>query len=235
MQRRLRSAERGRFDHGWLQTAHSFSFADYANPEWVHFGPLRVMNEDVVAPGEGFGMHPHRDMEIVTYVLSGELEHRDSLGNHGIIRAGEMQRITAGTGILHSEFNPSTTTPVHLYQIWLFPHAKGQTPSYEQQSVSGTALERGRFRPVVTPQGGERIMKIHQDATIHLVELDAGQQATQSLAATHSGWLQVLRGRVRLGETELETGDGVGLSEISQVTIEALTGANEVMLFEFGM
>lgn len=163
--------ERGHFDHGWLQTYHTFSFADYRDEKHMGFSTLRVLNEDVVAPGQGFGMHPHRDMEIVTYVLSGALEHRDSLGNGGTIQHGEMQRISAGTGIQHSEFNRSDTEPVHLYQIWLFPNQRGLKPSYEQRSVLATPEQVGKLRLVASPESGERVMTIHQDARIYVGEL----------------------------------------------------------------
>src|SRR5437016_6639477 len=168
------SSERGHFDHGWLNTYHTFSFADYFDPKQMGFRSLRVINEDRVAPGQGFGTHGHRDMEIVTVVLSGALEHRDSLGNGEVLRPGEVQRMTAGTGIRHSEFNPSSAEPVHLYQIWLLPERAGLTPGYEQKAFPD-ADKHNRWRVVASRDARDGSLTIHQDATISLAKLDAGQ------------------------------------------------------------
>src|SRR5688572_12925183 len=168
-----KSDERGHADHGWLNTYHTFSFASYRDPQHVHFRALRVMNEDYVAPGQGFGTHPHRDMEIVTYVLEGALEHRDSMGNGEVLRPGEFQRMSAGTGITHSEFNPSATEPVHLYQIWLFPASKGLTPSYEQRAFADSEMT-GRLKLVASATGENGSLTIHQDAKIFLSKVPSG-------------------------------------------------------------
>ena len=167
-----KAAERGHFDHGWLDTYHTFSFGDYYDPAHMGFRSLRVINDDRVQPGQGFGMHGHRDMEIVTYVLDGALQHKDSMGNGSIIRAGELQRMTAGTGVRHSEFNPSDKEWVHLYQIWLLPERKGLKPSYEELAV-GEEEKRGRFRLVASPDGADGSLTIHQDARLYLASLSA--------------------------------------------------------------
>src|SRR4051794_8424013 len=198
-----RGDERGHFDHGWLDTYHSFSFSDYYDPEHMGFRSLRVINEDRIGPGGGFGTHPHRDMEIVTYVLSGALAHRDSLGTGSALRAGELQRMTAGTGIRHSEFNDSTTEPVHLYQIWLLPERRGLEPSYEQRAFAPEAGHTG-FRVVVSPDGRDGSLTIHQDATLHLAALEGGEEAVHALRPGRHAWLQVLRGRVDLNGHSLE-------------------------------
>jgi redox-sensitive bicupin YhaK (pirin superfamily) len=222
--------ERGHIDHGWLDTWHTFSFADYYDPAHMSFRSLRVMNDDRVAPGQGFGMHPHRDMEIVTYVLEGELEHKDSLGHGAVLRAGEVQRISAGTGVLHSEFNPSSTEWVHLYQIWLLPDRKGHQPRYDQSHfpVEGRC---NRWQTIVTPSGQDSSLSIHQDATIALARLDAGRAVTYTLAAGRHGWLQVLRGAVHLNDLTLSVGDGAAIAEDRALNIVATTAA-EVMLFD---
>src|SRR5436190_14312274 len=177
-----RAAERGHFDFGWLNTYHTFSFGDYLDPKQMGFRSLRVINEDRVQPGQGFGMHGHRDMEIVTIVLSGALEHRDSLGNGEVLRPGELQRMTAGTGIRHSEFNPSANEPVHLYQIWLLPDRTGHRPSYEQKPID-RAQTAGRLRLVASPTGEAGSLTIHQDARLYLATLTGGQAVTHELAA----------------------------------------------------
>lgn len=225
-----RAADRGHFDHGWLDTFHTFSFADYFDAQHHHFRELRVINEDRVAPGQGFGMHGHRDMEIVTYVLEGALQHKDSLGNGAILRPGEFQRMSAGRGIRHSEFNPSATEPVHLYQIWLFPNQHGVTPSYEQKAFADT--ERlGRLRLVASPDGADGSLTIHQDAHVLLSTLTPGQSVTHELAPGRHAWLQVLRGRVSLNGTLLNTSDGAAISAEQRLAVHADQPA-EVMLFD---
>lgn len=225
-----RASERGHADHGWLKTWHTFSFGSYYDPAHIEFRALRVMNEDYVAPGQGFGTHPHRDMEIVTYVLEGALEHRDSMGNGEILRPGEFQRMSAGTGITHSEFNPSADEPVHLYQIWLHPERKGITPSYEQKRFAeGERLNR--FRLVASRDAAEGSLLIHQDARIFLATVTEGRSIEQRLTAGRSGWLQVLRGAVSVNGTKLETSDGAAITATEAVTVTALTDA-EVMLFD---
>lgn len=225
-----RAVDRGHFDHGWLDTFHTFSFADYFDAQHHHFRDLRVINEDRVVPGQGFGMHGHRDMEIVTFVLEGALQHKDSLGNGSILRPGEFQRMSAGSGIRHSEFNPSATEPVHLYQIWLFPNKHGVTPSYEQKAFAD--VERlGRLRLVASPDGADGSLTIHQNARVFLSTLTAGQSVTHELALRRHAWLQVLRGRVSLNGTPLDTSDGAAVSEEQLLTIRADQPA-EVMLFD---
>jgi len=225
-----KAAERGRFDHGWLDTYHTFSFGDYSDPAHMGFRSLRVINDDRVAPGQGFGMHGHRDMEIVTYILDGELQHRDSMGNGSLIRAGELQRMTAGTGVRHSEFNPSDTEWVHLYQIWLLPQRKGLTPSYEQLAV-GEKDMRGRFRLVASPDGAAGSLTIQQDARLYLASLLPGQGAAHPIEPGRAAWLQVLRGSVNVLGHDLAAGDGVAVTEENAISIQAIV-PSEVLLFD---
>jgi redox-sensitive bicupin YhaK (pirin superfamily) len=225
-----RATDRGHADHGWLDTHYTFSFADYYDPAHMGFRTLRVMNEDRVAPGQGFGMHGHRDMEIVTYVLSGALEHRDSLGNGEVLRPGEFQRMTAGTGIRHSEFNPSAADPVHLYQIWLLPRQSGLQPGYEQRAFSEDQRQ-GKLRLVASPDGVDGSLTIQQDARIYLSTLEAGQTIEQELTPGRHAWLQVLRGSVSAGGLLLQTSDGLAISDENRLAITAEEPA-EVMLFD---
>ncbi len=225
-----KSHERGAGDHGWLKSRHTFSFAGYQDPHHMRFRSLRVMNEDWIAPGQGFGTHPHNDMEIVTYVLEGALEHRDSMGNGEILRPGEFQRMSAGTGITHSEFNPSATESTHLYQIWLYPESKGITPSYEQKSFADDLL-RNRLQLVAARESEQGSLLIHQDARIYLSRLDAGHEVRHSLAAGRHAWLQVLRGEVTVNGAALGTGDAAALSEVAELSITANSPA-EIMLFD---
>lgn len=225
-----KSADRGHFDHGWLDTNHTFSFGDYYDPAQMGFRALRVINEDRVAPGGGFGMHGHRDMEIVTCVLSGALEHKDSLGHGEVLRPGEMQHMSAGQGIRHSEFNPSESEPVHLYQIWLLPRANGLAPTYSQKSF--LPEERvGRWQLVASPDGAHSSLEIEQDACIYLANIDAGRGVSHEFAPDRYGWLQVLRGSILLNEHQLEAGDGVAISQERKITL-ATRGLAEVMLFD---
>ena len=195
-----KASQRGHFDHGWLDTYHTFSFSRYYDPRQMGFRALRVINEDRVAPGRGFGMHPHEDMEIVTLVLSGALAHRDSLGTGSTIRPGELQRMTAGTGIAHSEFNPSTTESVHLYQIWLLPEREGLEPSYEQRAFPEDE-QRGRLRLVASRNGRDGSLTIRQDADLFLATLETGDQVAHELVPGRHAWLQVLWGVVVLDGT----------------------------------
>lgn len=229
-----KSAERGHADHGWLDARHTFSFASYHDRAHMGFRALRVMNEDRVAPGQGFDTHGHRDMEIITYVLDGVLEHKDSLGSGAQLRAGELQHITAGAGIEHSEFNPSATQPVHLYQIWLFPEQRGLPPSYQQQNFDA-ALRQGRWQLVAAPTSEDGAMLIHQDAKLWLAQLPAGETLRYDFAEGRHGWLQVTRGSVIAAGQTLSAGDGLAISEESNLEVSGLTadGANaEVMLFD---
>jgi redox-sensitive bicupin YhaK (pirin superfamily) len=230
MIRLRKAADRGHFDHRWLDTWHTFSFADYYDPDQLGFRALRVINDDRVQPGQGFGMHGHRDMEIVTYVLDGALEHRDSLGNGSVLRAGELQRMTAGTGVRHSEFNPSPTEPVHLYQIWLLPERKGLEPSYEQRPFPEEERQGG-LRLVASPDGADGSLTIRQDARLYLSTLRAGDVVSHALKPGRHAWLQVLRGRVTLNGHALATGDGAAVSEERALDLSADRGA-EVLLFD---
>ena len=228
---RVRKAkDRGHLNHGWLDTYHTFSFGDYHDPEHMGFRSLRVMNEDRVEPGKGFGTHPHRDMEIVTYVLEGALEHKDSMGNGEVLRPGEFQRMSAGTGITHSEFNPSDSEPVHLYQIWLLPERKGIEPSYEQKQFPDAKITN-RLRLVASPDASDGSLMIHQDARIYLAKITSDQRVVHELSPGRYAWLQVLRGAVKLNGTELETSDGAAISDESRIEIVGTTNA-ELMLFD---
>jgi len=224
------SKDRGHLNHGWLDTYHTFSFADYYDPAQMGFRSLRVMNEDRVAPGMGFGMHGHRDMEIVTYVLSGALEHKDSLGHGEALRPGELQRMSAGRGIRHSEFNPSADQPVHLYQIWLLPRESGLEPSYEQKAFPA-AERHNRLRLVASPAGDDGALTIQQDARLYLATLDADASVAHELPTGRHAWLQVLRGSVELNGKPLATSDGAAISNESHLTIKA-TAPAEVLLFD---
>ena len=221
---------RGHKNHGWLNTYHTFSFSSYYDPQHMQFRALRVMNEDWVAPGKGFGTHPHDNMEIVTYVLEGALEHRDSMGNGEVLRPGEFQRMSAGTGITHSEFNPAAEEPVHLYQIWLLPDRQGIEPSYEQKRFPEEE-RHNRLRLVASRDAAEGSLLIHTDARVYLGTIDEGHTVQQSLATGRYGWLQVLRGSVTLNGQALETGDGAAISAETLLTIAATANA-EVMLFD---
>jgi redox-sensitive bicupin YhaK (pirin superfamily) len=230
MKRLRRGSERGYADHGWLRTYHTFSFADYRDPQHMHFRALRVMNEDWVAPGQGFGEHPHHDMEIVTYVLSGQLEHRDSMGNGEILRPCEFQRMSAGRGITHSEFNPSATDPVHLYQIWLFPRERGVEPSYEQRPFSAESRQ-GRWQLVASPDAEGESLRIQQDARIYLADLATGQTLARTLEPGRHAWLQVLRGSVLVDDMEMAAGDGLAVSDEPRLQVRGFAAA-ELLLFD---
>ena len=228
---RLRKAkDRGHADHGWLDTWHTFSFADYYDPEQMGFRALRVINDDVVAPGRGFGTHPHRDMEIVTYVLEGALAHKDSMGNASTIVPGEVQRMSAGTGVLHSEFNHSKTDPVHLLQIWLLPARNGLAPSYEQTFFPDEE-KRGRLRLVASPDAADGSVRIHQDARLYATLLAPGEEATHALAPGRHAWVHVARGKASLNGQPLEAGDGAAVSAEEQLTLRG-DGHAEVLLFD---
>ncbi len=225
-----KASERGHFDHGWLDTSHTFSFSRYHDPRYMGFRSLRVINEDRVQPGKGFGTHGHEDMEIVTYVLSGALAHKDSLGTGSTLRPGELQRMTAGTGITHSEFNPSPVDSVYLYQIWLLPEREGLAPSYEQRAFSEEE-RHNRLRLVASPAGSDGSLTIRQDARLYLATLDEGQNVAHEIPAGRHAWLQVLRGDVRLNEQPLSAGDGAAVSDETSVEIQA-AGQSEILLFD---
>jgi redox-sensitive bicupin YhaK (pirin superfamily) len=225
------ASQRGHANHGWLDTWHSFSFNTYRDPRYMHFRSLRVMNEDIVAPGQGFGTHPHNDMEIVTYVLSGALEHKDSMGHGEVLRPGEFQRMTAGTGITHSEFNPSATEPVHLYQIWLFPERKDLPPSYEQKAFPASG-RRNQWQLVASRDAALDSLTIHTDARIFLAELDAEQIVRRDLEPSRHAWLQILRGAVQVSGQRLMAGDGLAVSDESSLEIMGNAQSSELMLFD---
>jgi redox-sensitive bicupin YhaK (pirin superfamily) len=225
-----RSAERGFADHGWLKTYHTFSFADYHDPAWVHYGPLRVINDDVVAPGQGFGRHGHRDMEILTYILEGELEHQDSLGNGSVIRPGDVQRMSAGTGVLHSEFNPSATQPVHLLQVWIIPAAERLPPGYEQKHFT-RADRRGRLRLIASPAGTGGSVTINQDARVYAGLFTGSESEVYALAAGRRAFLHLARGAVAVGDVQLAAGDAAYLSGPAELALHGGRDA-EVLLFD---
>jgi len=222
------AADRGRTELGWLDSRHTFSFGDYYDPGQAGFRALRVINDDRVAPGQGFGTHPHRDMEIITYVLEGALEHRDSLGTGSVIQPGELQRMSAGTGIRHSEFNASATQPVHLYQIWLLPRSRGISPSYEQKKFP---LANGQWSKVASPDGADGSLRIHQDASLFLANLEKEETVWHALQPGRHAWVQVLRGRVTVNGQPLSEGDGAALTDEAAVSVGARAHA-EVMLFD---
>lgn len=213
------AAERGHANHGWLDTYHSFSFADYRDPKHVHWGPLRVINEDRVNAGSGFPTHAHEDMEIITYVMAGELEHKDSMGNGSIIRPGDVQRMSAGRGVRHSEFNPSTSTPVHLLQIWIIPDVRGIAPEYDQRAFPSTE-RRGQLRLIASADGAADSMRIHQNARLYAGTFDGAQSTQLPLSAGRLGYVHVALGRVNVNGQPLSAGDGALLSAEPSVKIE---------------
>jgi quercetin 2,3-dioxygenase len=225
-----RAEERGHFDHGWLNTYHTFSFADYYDPAHKGFRGLRVINEDRVQPGEGFGTHPHRDMEIISYVLDGGLEHRDSMGNGSVIRPGEIQRMSAGTGITHSEFNASKNELVHFLQIWLLPTQRGIEPSYEQKVIDRKE-QSGRLRLVASPDGEDGSVVIHTDARVYAGLFEKDAIAKRSIPQGRHAWVHIARGKARINEQALSAGDGAALSDEPAVKVEGVD-ASEVLVFD---
>jgi len=225
-----RADERGFADHGWLQTWHTFSFANYYDPRFMGFRSLRVINDDRVAAGMGFPTHPHRDMEIVSYVVDGALEHRDSMGNGSVIRPGEIQKMSAGTGVTHSEFNPSPSDPMRFLQIWIEPSQAGLRPAYEQVSVPGSE-RRGYLKRVADPTGSDGGVTLHQDAAIYASLLEPGDAVTHELAPGRGAWIQLVGGRVAIGDVEAEEGDGVAVEEESTIEIQGREDA-ELLLFD---
>ena len=225
----LKSSERGHANHGWLDSYHTFSFADYYNPEQMGFRSLRVINDDLVMPGMGFGMHPHRDMEIISYVLNGAIEHKDSIGNGRVIRAGEFQYMAAGSGVRHSEFNPSKTEPLRLLQIWILPDAKGVQPRYAERNFA--KAEPGKLHLAASKTGRDGSMEIHQDADLLLGKLEAGQSVSHTLAKNRHAWLHVAEGEVVLGGQTLSGGDAAALSNESRLQLSA-NKPSQVLLFD---
>ena len=225
-----RNGERGRAEHGWLSSRHTFSFADYHDPEQMGFRDLRVINEDRVQPGKGFGTHAHRDMEILTWVLAGALEHRDSLGNGSTIRPGDAQRMSAGTGVTHSEYNPSPGEPVHFLQIWILPAQPGIPPSYEQKHFP-EAERRNALRLLASPDARDGSVRIHQDAAVHAALLDPGNSVRHGLGPGRHAWVQVARGAVDVNGSALHAGDGAALGDETAVELTARE-PSEVVLFD---
>jgi redox-sensitive bicupin YhaK (pirin superfamily) len=225
-----RSAERGYADHGWLRSHHTFSFADYFDPQHVEFGPLRVINEDRVAPGQGFGTHGHRDMEIISYVLEGALAHKDSLGTGSTIRPGDVQRMSAGTGVRHSEFNASPSELVHFLQIWIQPARTGIEPGYEQKHFAPEE-KRGRVRLIASPDGADGSVHIHQDARLYAGLFDGAEHASLALAPSRRAFVHVARGTIRVNGVELGAGDALKLTGEREVTLDGGKDA-EVLVFD---
>jgi redox-sensitive bicupin YhaK (pirin superfamily) len=225
-----RSNERGGGDYGWLNTRHTFSFNDYFDEKWMGFRSLRVINEDWVGPSGGFPTHPHRDMEIITYILSGKLEHKDSLGTGSVILPGDGQRMTAGRGIRHSEQNPSSTETAHLLQIWILPEKQGLEPSYEQKSFPESE-KRGKLRLIASNNGADGSVRINQDAKLFVTLLAPGEEVAHSLGGKRHAWLQVAKGEVELNGQKLNQGDGAAASDEGKLTIKGTKDA-EVLLFD---
>jgi redox-sensitive bicupin YhaK (pirin superfamily) len=218
-----RAEDRGHANHGWLDTHHTFSFADYYDRRYMGFGPLRVLNDDRVAAGAGFPPHHHRDMEIISYVLDGALQHRDSMGNGSIIEPGDVQRMSAGTGVTHSEYNPSKEDPVHFLQIWLLPRRSGLAPGYEQKRF-GDDDKRGRLRLVASPDGADGSVRIEQDARMYAALLEPGQTLSHELANGRKGWLHVARGGAEVNGASLSEGDGAAVAEEPRLSISTKRG-----------
>jgi len=221
--------ERGHANHGWLDTYHTFSFADYYDPQWMGFRSLRVINDDLVMPGMGFGTHPHRDMEIITYILSGSLEHKDSMGNGRVIRTGEFQYMAAGTGVRHSEFNPSAEEAVHLLQIWILPDAQGVTPRYAERSLVDAPT--GEWHLVTSKTGRDGSIAIHQDADLSLARLGEGDRIAYDMAAGRHGWIHVAEGEVSLNGERLEAGDAAILTEPGKLDLKA-EKPSQILVFD---
>jgi redox-sensitive bicupin YhaK (pirin superfamily) len=226
-----KSSERGHANHGWLNTFHTFSFASYYDPKHMGFGPLRVINEDRVSPGKGFGSHGHEDMEILTYVISGALAHKDSMGNIETLHANDLQRITAGTGIVHSEFNGSDKDPVHFLQIWLHPAEYSLAPSYEQLTLT-EAEKLGNLRLVATSAGGNGALQIHQDANVFIGQVEDAKEINYELKPGRKAWVHVIRGTVSVNGGTLATGDSAGVTEETQLLIRGQEPNSEVLVFD---
>ncbi len=224
-----KSADRGHFDHGWLNTYHSFSFGRYLDRNQMGFRCLRVINEDVVVGGQGFGKHPHDNMEIITYVVSGELKHEDSMGNGSIIKPGDFQQMSAGTGVFHSEFNPSETNPVHLYQIWIEPDQSGYTPSYDQKSFPNN---KNLLTLIASKKEiGSDIIKINQDANLYYAHYESGQEVLLPLDLNRYGWIQVISGEIEIAGLKLTNGDGLAISEEDKPKLSVLS-ESKVLFFD---
>jgi len=228
----IRSESRGSADHGWLKAKHTFSFAEYQNPERVSFGTLRVVNEDRIAPGKGFGTHPHKDMEIVTYIIDGAIEHKDSMGNGTVITAGEVQRMTAGTGVRHSEFNHSEDSELHLLQIWIFPEKNDLQPGYEQTRYSRDD-KLNQLKLVGSRDGREGSITIHQDVNLYSSVLEAGKEVSLDLPSARKVFVQVIDGNIAVNREQLSAGDGMQLEDQGTINVSASSEA-EFLLFDMG-
>lgn len=225
-----RSEDRGHADHGWLNARHSFSFADYYDPQHMGFGPLRVLNDDRIAAGGGFGTHPHRDMEIITYVLDGELAHKDSMGNGSVIRPGDVQRMSAGTGVLHSEYNHARDKTTHLLQIWIEPKSRGIPPGYEEKRFAADE-KRGRLRLIASTDGEDGSVKVHQDIKLYAGLIDGDEQASLNIPSGHKVYLHVARGKVSVNGVDMQEGDAI--KAVNEDAIHLSKGsAAEVLLFD---
>ena len=223
--------ERGVANFGWLDSRHSFSFGSYYDPKHMGFASLRVINEDKVIPAQGFGTHGHRDMEIISYVLSGELAHRDSMGNGSVIRPGDVQRMSAGTGVRHSEYNASDLNPVHFLQIWLMPDKNGLEPSYEEKNFSSVD-KQGKLVLVGSPDGRDNSVTIHQDVNLYLSSLSEGDRLTYEIAEERAVWLQVIKGKVELNDRLLQAGDGAAIVDEAEIAIAGKDPDSEILLFD---
>jgi len=226
-----KAQDRGTANFGWLDSRHTFSFGEYYDPQHMGFGPLRVINEDRVNPGEGFGTHGHKDMEIISYVLEGTLEHKDSIGTGSVIRPGDVQIMSAGTGIRHSEFNPSKTEPVHFLQIWIVPDREGIEPRYEQKTFPD-AEKRRRLRLVGSSDGREGSVVVHQDVKLFAARLNVGERITHGLSTERKGWLQVVRGAVDMNGHGLDVGDGVAIEGEPSLNVSTKTDGSEILVFD---
>ena len=225
-----KSDERGKGDHGWLKSRHSFSFGDYYDPANESFGALRVINEDWIAGGAGFPPHPHRDMEIVTYILGGAIAHKDNTGGGGVIRPGEIQRMSAGSGIVHAEFNASPTEECHLLQIWIMPSKNGIQPGYEQKKIDPAAVQN-KFARIAAPEPRENEVRLVQDAEIWAAKLDAGVEAIHALEAGRKAWLHVAKGEVVVGEDVLKAGDAAAITDLARIVVKS-NAESEILLFD---
>ena len=226
------AAERGAVNLGWLDSKHTFSFGEYHDPAHMGFSSLRVINEDWIEPGQGFGTHPHRDMEIITYIIKGALEHKDSMGNGAVMRRGDVQHMTAGTGVMHSEFNHSNDELVHLLQIWILPGEQGLTPGYEEKTFAD-AVKKNQLRLIVSPDGSDNSLVVNQDLHLYASILDQDAELKHSFVEGHNGWIQVVEGEVEVDGEKLIAGDGAAIEQAETLGIKATTGA-EFLLFDMG-
>jgi quercetin 2,3-dioxygenase len=226
-----RSKERGHANHGWLDSYHTFSFADYFDPDFMGFSDLRVINEDWVEAGQGFGTHPHRDMEIITYVLEGAVRHKDSMGNGSVIRPGDVQRMTAGTGVTHSEFNDSANETLHLLQIWILPEKKGLEPSYEQKNFSNEG-KLNRLRLIASRDGTDGSVKVNQDVKVFATRLEPGKSVEFPVLPNRAAWIQVAQGKIELAGKKLESGDGAAVTESERLKLTGVDSDNDVLIFD---